>query len=444
MRNIIGVASCLLLCTALAHSRVGIDHASARLRVPSSSPIDLSLTALAETVYSDPIQELCAQSRVLSLARAAESNAVPFLRLSDTTYNWTNSLWVGVDRITYEYNAGGLITGYLFESWNGGAWNGYLKLVIDYLDGDQLFSQTTQTWHGGEWVSQDRLEIVHYSDGLIDTALTQIWTGAEWKVLGRYVYDYAAGQLMSSLVQSWNSGAWTNSSRSSYFYTPTGQIETILHETWNAGAWQNSFRVTYGYDANDLMDLLITQSWQGGDWANTARYDYAYDAAGHQTLFVASNWLNSAWEEFQTDSIKWVGDNAVETVRIHTQADYWERFTHSYDANNNRITDLQEVWNGTELVPVTKQVFVYIEQPCGCLCHADPQCNGAADIVDVVSVIDVAIRGKSAEGDPSVTCPIARADVDCSGLPDIMDVIRVINVTWHAANPVIELCHPCD
>ncbi len=80
---------------------------------------------------------------------------------------------------------------------------------------------------------------------------------------------------------------------------------------------------------------------------------------------------------------------------------------------------------------------------CACNCHADPQCDGVTDILDVVQVINVAFRGFPAQPDPNPLCPVETTDVDCNHATDILDVSHMINVAFRGGNPATEFCNPC-
>jgi len=79
--------------------------------------------------------------------------------------------------------------------------------------------------------------------------------------------------------------------------------------------------------------------------------------------------------------------------------------------------------------------------PCACACVADPRCDGTADIVDVVAVINAAFRGGHATQD--LNCSSSREDVDCNGHADIIDVTRMISVALRGVDPSVLLCDPC-
>jgi subtilisin family serine protease len=88
-------------------------------------------------------------------------------------------------------------------------------------------------------------------------------------------------------------------------------------------------------------------------------------------------------------------------------------------------------------------VVITVANGCQCPCHADPGCNGSADVVDVVAVIGVAFRTQPAMIDPDCfPNPGGRTDVDCSGSTDIVDVVKMVEVAFRNQAPTF--CHPCE
>jgi len=80
---------------------------------------------------------------------------------------------------------------------------------------------------------------------------------------------------------------------------------------------------------------------------------------------------------------------------------------------------------------------------CVCDCHADPECDGFTDILDVSALVSVAFRDGAPLPDPNGLCPYQTTDVDCSGFTDILDVSRVVEVAFRNGNPAAEFCSPC-
>ncbi|HUU46245.1 MAG TPA: M64 family metallopeptidase [Acidobacteriota bacterium] len=79
---------------------------------------------------------------------------------------------------------------------------------------------------------------------------------------------------------------------------------------------------------------------------------------------------------------------------------------------------------------------------CSCDCHADPECDGVTNVLDVVTVVNVAFRGAASISDPA--CPFDRTDVDCSGFTNVLDVVRIVNVAFRSGDPELEFCGPCS
>ncbi|MEW5702166.1 MAG: thrombospondin type 3 repeat-containing protein [Candidatus Zixiibacteriota bacterium] len=78
---------------------------------------------------------------------------------------------------------------------------------------------------------------------------------------------------------------------------------------------------------------------------------------------------------------------------------------------------------------------------CSCPCHGDPQCDGIANVQDVVQTVNVAFRGAPAVFDPN--CPRERTDANCDGFSTVQDVVKAVNVAFRGASPATEFCDPC-
>ena len=80
--------------------------------------------------------------------------------------------------------------------------------------------------------------------------------------------------------------------------------------------------------------------------------------------------------------------------------------------------------------------------PCSCPCRHDPQCDGVtSDVLDVVSVVNVAFRGTASMPDPA--CPNERTDVDATGATDVTDVVKVVNVAFRGQSVAANYVDPC-
>lgn len=82
--------------------------------------------------------------------------------------------------------------------------------------------------------------------------------------------------------------------------------------------------------------------------------------------------------------------------------------------------------------------------PCACQCHTDPQCDGEANVLDVVQAVDVAFRNQPPDPDPLYfSCNHEMTDVDCNGVVDVIDVVHLTAVAFRNEDPAGHFCDPC-
>lgn len=126
-------------------------------------------------------------------------------------------------------------------------------------------------------------------------------------------------------------------------------------------------------------------------------------------------------------------------------------------ASTDPGADPSSTWSLGVTLPGQSESFPVVDQPvppigepmgiplqfsdCNCPCAGDPECDGITDILDVVTVIDVAFRSNPPE--QVASCPYQHSDLDCSGTSNIIDVIRAINVAFRSADPATEFCDQC-
>ena len=85
-----------------------------------------------------------------------------------------------------------------------------------------------------------------------------------------------------------------------------------------------------------------------------------------------------------------------------------------------------------------------VTESCQCECHADPQCDGATDILDVILTVNRAFRAASSiPFCPGQSQVDGRTDVDCTGATDVVDVVKMIDVAFRGADPAAKFCEPC-
>lgn len=97
------------------------------------------------------------------------------------------------------------------------------------------------------------------------------------------------------------------------------------------------------------------------------------------------------------------------------------------------------------LPPFDIHMVAFNVDPCGCI--ADPACDGATNVQDIVAVIDAAFRGAPESPDAFCTAVPLNAsgvtDVNCSGTTDVVDVVSAVGVAFRGLNATSTFCSPC-
>ena len=102
--------------------------------------------------------------------------------------------------------------------------------------------------------------------------------------------------------------------------------------------------------------------------------------------------------------------------------------------------DLASHWLWAETNDLS--TFVVAEPDCMCLCHGDPACDGIANVLDVVTAVNIAFKNAPTVSDAD--CPNDLTDVNCDGATNVIDVVKLVNVTFRNADQQAEYCDPCS
>ena len=105
---------------------------------------------------------------------------------------------------------------------------------------------------------------------------------------------------------------------------------------------------------------------------------------------------------------------------------------------------LSAITGGTTFALIADSGAVTIlAAPCACACHADPECDGVVNVLDVVLAVGTAFRGSDPIDDPIYACPYITTDVNCDGVTNVLDVVHFVNVAFRGGDPATEFCEPC-
>ena len=159
-------------------------------------------------------------------------------------------------------------------------------------------------------------------------------------------------------------------SRDIITYNEHGFKSMIIHQDMQYGIdteLKTYARSIYTYNADNRILSLTGQVLLGNEtWGNYQMYTYTYDYNGNETSFLSQYWNGQSWEnEYRIISMY---DNRSNLLSIYLQlweADNWvyfdNHYTYTYDANNNKLSELIRYWNGNQLKNYKLATYTYNE-----------------------------------------------------------------------------------
>ncbi len=267
--------------------------------------------------------------------------------------------------------------------------------------------------------------------------------GSPANTLYRRSYKYDNGL---NLLTTWDALApETGTKKSEYTYDKLNRLETNpISET------SKSFAFTYDKAGNRFSETVT------GAQSYTKTYGYDYATGSHSQklntvqVSAASTTQSSSlnYDEHGNQIKKSCASNEAGCISASFDYDPENRLTYAY-IPGTKLTEIYTYdYTGLRVRKeirdskgTTAQVLHYIYDSlgnvilendfkgCSCPNAGDPNGDGIiADILDAVSVVNVAFRGVAAKFDPY--CPYGREDVDASGAVDVLDVVKTVNVAF--------------
>lgn len=155
----------------------------------------------------------------------------------------------------------------------------------------------------------------HYSYDYSEDGLTKIETyRTSWPLEGlllrrRTTYQYdEAFRLTTVLLEEYNTDeALTNSTLTTYSYTPTGKASAEVTQTLVDGEWANTSIQRYVYNDSDQIIEQQNGLWQqdNGEWDITRKiiFDLSEDGLTYTVSFYKKNGDEWIWDMFNNQTI---------------------------------------------------------------------------------------------------------------------------------------------
>ena len=119
-----------------------------------------------------------------------------------------------------------------------------------------------------------------------------------------------------------------------YNYDNSDRVIEKITKTWSMNDWENYWRELITYFKDDLIETITYQEWDGS-WINKRMEKYQWNSINLQTEYLIQLWFDNS---------------------------YWynsEKYSYSYDQNNNLINNLHTIGNDTGWVNDYQYIFTY-------------------------------------------------------------------------------------
>lgn len=288
---------------------------------------------------------------------------IPLKKISidafDATQSWSGATKDLNNRTLRTYDAdGNNVIEYSYH-WNTAtsSWDSVGSVTTGYIGGKKQESLIKKHDVVTGMLENNVRETYTYSGADMET-LTERWnmgTG-NWEKYQLTVGTYSGTKLVALVTKQWVSGAWDTESRQTMTYTGAVLSRSVT-EYQESGSWYNGSKDETFFAAGKIVaDSQSNWNRATNKWEPVAYNVYSYSGA-EMTEKIAAGWVPVLGEwELQKNLYTYSGGNVVEDISQFAGpvAGTWSNAYHElyeYDANNNRVTDTREKWNGSAWIP---------------------------------------------------------------------------------------------
>ncbi len=225
---------------------------------------------------------------------------------------------------TYDLNGNKLTS--TSEEFENNVWVYLYRNLFVYNDDNQITEEVVTTFDSGNWANLERTTYTYDENTYLVMTVFEFWHNNNWEVNSRRLYtNDSSGKMLVELGENNDNGNWVALYRNTCSYNDNGNLETWLYENCVNNVWENDFINTYSYDEYNRLTCTLTEfSEQNPPFEMTERYICTYDTDGNMTTYL---------HEYLTSDIFWENDY---------------RITCTYDNNGNSISATRESWVNDE------------------------------------------------------------------------------------------------
>ncbi len=199
--------------------------------------------------------------------------------------------------------------------------------------------------------------------GMPAQMLSLDWNTSKYDTVKRNLYTYdGSGNVSVDIEQDSAAGSFENKSKSQNFYNVGNPniLDSSLSYTWNTGSssWDPFIKTIVKWTAFDLPEMFSI-------YIGTTLFieiNFQYDGNNNQLVAVAKQFGQNSDSTYYS-SLDANGNPLIEDkYKWNKTTSSWDldgRETNTWDANDNKLTNLDEDWNGSGYDNNNNTIFTY-------------------------------------------------------------------------------------
>ncbi|MDZ4122542.1 MAG: T9SS type A sorting domain-containing protein [Candidatus Cloacimonadaceae bacterium] len=249
-------------------------------------------------------------------------------------FNWENT-WQMASKLENIYDDANRLSQVIISSISEGYLVPYSFMDYYYDENNLIAEVHYRIFQQGQWVKTYKYYYSHNQSGQIQHINVYQYNGMQWTLMSNMQYSYTDGRLASVVVtvNGFTASIYT------YTYDGHGRL-SILFYRYIQGDWEFVFdsRSLYSYNPDDSIAEIISEDFED-NWVAHGKSIYFYNAAAQlsEVLSQISSTPNAPWQNSY-------------------------RHLYTYDANNNRIDDIYQLWqdNAWQNRQRTENTYSYV------------------------------------------------------------------------------------
>jgi len=230
----------------------------------------------------------------------------------------------------------------LWQENKGNQWGNYFKYTYTYDFQNNMTSKGSQIWEKAQWMD---MEIYLYKydtqNNMVEEIIREYYWHGYWRnaLLTTYAYDLQ-NKLIEKQSLVWDKGEWLEKTRIIYTYNTQNNLSQERFNVWKKNQWENDMIATYSYDSQNRMAETLLRVYNDF-WKDSIKLIFTYDVQKN-TITHDYYWMYDQWEGCTTIVFSYDAQGNLISELLRDQSGSGQKYTYSYDKNNNATTGFFE------------------------------------------------------------------------------------------------------